>query len=117
MAANSNKQTKNTNNVHRENRIGIGSETFRFDDTGEEEDHMEVGWTQVNTGKKGNKKRKKGREGRSESSSSLGSEEDVDEGNKNKSELRVILKFKEEAGVSGVNPLALTYELKKWWVK
>ncbi len=42
-------QTNKTNmkNKARGHRTGNGSETLRMDDTGEEEDDMEVGWTQI----------------------------------------------------------------------
>ncbi len=68
MAAKSN-NSKNTKNKARGHRTGNGSETLRMDDTGEEEDDMEVGWTQIEgrSGKKESKKRKKGKEEGSES--------------------------------------------------
>lgn len=107
MAANS----KYTNTKSRGNRTGNGLEALKMGDTGEEEDDMEVGWAQVRA-EKVNKKRKKGKEERLESSSTASEEEGIDQ-NKIKSELRIILKFKGDVGVSGVNPLMLTYELKK----
>ncbi len=113
MVAKSNK-SKNMKNTARGHRTGNGSETLRMDDTGEEEDDMEVGWTKIEgrSGKKETKKRKKGKEDGSESSS-VASEEEGDGRNRSNSGLRVILKFKEVVGISGINPLVLTYELRK----
>ncbi len=106
MAAKSN-NSKNTKNKAQGHRTGNGSETLRMDD-------MEVGWTQIEgrSGKKESKKRKKGKEEASESSS-VASEEEGDGRNRVISGLRVILKFKEAVGISGINPLVLTYELRK----
>lgn len=112
MAANSNKSKNTYNTRNQGNRTGNGSETLRMGETGEEEADMEVGWDKARTGKKVNKKRKKGKEEISESSS-IASEEEGGEGNNAKGEFRIILKFKGEVGVLGVNPLTLTYELKK----
>lgn len=108
MAANS----KNAKERSRGNRTGNGSETL--EDTREEEDDMEVGWTRIEkrSGRKGPKKRKKGKE-EGLDNSSLTSEEEKDDRNEVKNDLRIILKFKEEVGVSGMNPLALTHELKR----
>lgn len=114
MAANSNNQN-NPKNRNRENKVGNGSETLRVENSGEEEeeDDMDIGWTQIEGryGKKASRKRKKGKEDASESSSLASEEEGV--GEKAKLGFRIILRFKEETGVSGINPMMLTHELKK----
>ncbi|KAL1251100.1 hypothetical protein QQF64_018896 [Cirrhinus molitorella] len=113
MAANS-KNPSYMKDKSRTDRSGNGSETLNMEDSGEEEDDMEVGWTQIKgrTGRKGSKKRKKGKVEGSDSSSITG-EEEGDGGNKDRNGFRIIFKFKDEVGISGVNPWALTYELKK----
>ncbi|XP_073784619.1 uncharacterized protein [Danio rerio] len=62
MAANSNNQN-NPKNRNRENKVGNGSETLRVENSGEEEeeDDMDIGWTQIEGryGKKASRKRKK----------------------------------------------------------
>lgn len=85
-----------------------------MEDTGEVEDDMEVGWTKIEgrSGRKGSKKRKKGKVEGSDSSL-LTSEEEGDRRNKDINGFRTILKFKEAVGISVVNPLTLTYELRK----